>query len=340
MFKLFKDALSPSPRPQGDKTRQQTLDTVFSRMNARNMAKVASTPPSLTTDSSATDRSSEPVDETTTPEEQTSPTKPFTNTIKSAKDAMPSMLSPHQKNFGAGSRTVSGETLGEDSSRSGKELLKESMDRLDPAWDLGELPGDNLNSAPEEEPQNDTSPSKGLNVLGRASSVIEKTKSVLGKRKQPTMGTAAGKTEIQTRRKSSSPEHIPSTEEPVKKRPRFSVSQKHKEGSPRPTPVRKSMNKGSKQWLNHGLYVGQDFSEGKGKPKTKSESTKPEKKVNSIMPRPMFAAGKLLEEQHARLDFKLPFDVFSPLPPGQPKPDEWKKTGKSEDGLFHLCSLD
>ena len=28
-------------------------------------------------------------------------------------------------------------------------------------------------------------------------------------------------------------------------------------------------------------------------------------------------------------DFKLPFDVFSPLPAGQPKPDEWKKVNKN-----------
>ena len=28
-------------------------------------------------------------------------------------------------------------------------------------------------------------------------------------------------------------------------------------------------------------------------------------------------------------DFKLPFDVFSPLPVGQPKPDEWRKVNKN-----------
>lgn len=33
------------------------------------------------------------------------------------------------------------------------------------------------------------------------------------------------------------------------------------------------------------------------------------------------AKGKPLEDPHAFLDFKLPFDVLSRLPPGQPKPD-------------------
>ena len=40
----------------------------------------------------------------------------------------------------------------------------------------------------------------------------------------------------------------------------------------------------------------------------------------------MFAGERLLKQGR---DFKLPFDIFSPLPAGQPKPDEWKKTNKN-----------
>jgi histone-lysine N-methyltransferase ASH1L len=41
----------------------------------------------------------------------------------------------------------------------------------------------------------------------------------------------------------------------------------------------------------------------------------------------MFKGARLLKNGR---DYQLPFDIFSPLPPGQPKPDEWRKTNKSE----------
>jgi histone-lysine N-methyltransferase ASH1L len=40
----------------------------------------------------------------------------------------------------------------------------------------------------------------------------------------------------------------------------------------------------------------------------------------------MFAGERLLQTGR---DFQLPFDIYSPLPPGQPKPNEWRKTNKS-----------
>jgi histone-lysine N-methyltransferase ASH1L len=50
-------------------------------------------------------------------------------------------------------------------------------------------------------------------------------------------------------------------------------------------------------------------------------------KPNSFMPLPMWHGQRLL---HVGRHFKLPFDVCSPLPPGQPKPDEWRKTSSSK----------
>ncbi|KAJ5469527.1 hypothetical protein N7539_009145 [Penicillium diatomitis] len=41
---------------------------------------------------------------------------------------------------------------------------------------------------------------------------------------------------------------------------------------------------------------------------------------------PMFGGSRMIENGR---DYVLPFDVFSPLPPGQPKPDEWRKTNKN-----------
>ena len=92
----------------------------------------------------------------------------------------------------------------------------------------------------------------------------------------------------------------------------------------KPVPVRKD-----KRYLDTGLYVGQTrdfdgrFSESKNK---RRHDAAPPKKDNSLLPLPMFAGERLLKNGR---DFKLPFSLFSPLPPGQPRPDEWRKTNKN-----------
>ncbi|ETN46014.1 uncharacterized protein HMPREF1541_00197 [Cyphellophora europaea CBS 101466] len=86
-----------------------------------------------------------------------------------------------------------------------------------------------------------------------------------------------------------------------------------------------------KKWLTSGLYAGQKRQfdarhHGGTKGKRKSAGDAGAEKENSILPLPMFFGERLLNEGR---DFKLPFDVFSPLPPGQPKPDEWRKSNKN-----------
>lgn len=87
----------------------------------------------------------------------------------------------------------------------------------------------------------------------------------------------------------------------------------------------------SKRWLACGLYTGQDrnmdprLNEAKNKIKS-AKRTAPVLPQRQYLPTPMFAGERLLK--HGR-DFKLPYDIFSPLPPGQPKPDEWRKVNKS-----------
>ncbi|OJD28584.1 hypothetical protein ACJ73_00025 [Blastomyces percursus] len=84
-----------------------------------------------------------------------------------------------------------------------------------------------------------------------------------------------------------------------------------------------------KKWLSHGLYAGQDryfdprLTEEKNRIKFAKKNAEDRKKV---FPLPMFAGERLIKDGR---DFKLPFDIFSPLPPGQPKPDEWRKTNKN-----------
>ena len=82
-----------------------------------------------------------------------------------------------------------------------------------------------------------------------------------------------------------------------------------------------------KKWLKQGLYAGQKRGfDPRLKPtqnvKKLAKKNLEENKENGLLPLPMFAGETLLERGR---NFKLPFDVFCPLPAGQPKPEEWKK---------------
>jgi histone-lysine N-methyltransferase ASH1L len=90
-----------------------------------------------------------------------------------------------------------------------------------------------------------------------------------------------------------------------------------------------------KKWLDRGLYAGQETPTDIFKGLTAHEKKKlaqlpelaPSAKINKTLPAPIFLGLRTLIEGR---DFKLPYDVCNPLPPGQPKPDEWRKMTKSE----------
>ncbi|KAI9769405.1 MAG: hypothetical protein M1840_004107 [Geoglossum simile] len=85
-----------------------------------------------------------------------------------------------------------------------------------------------------------------------------------------------------------------------------------------------------KLWLSSGLYVGQDpefkphLTERKNKALAASRRKSGERRP--FLPLPMFAGKRLLENDR---NFKLPFDIFSPLPARQPKPAEWRKVSQN-----------
>ncbi|RMD39476.1 hypothetical protein DV735_g5658, partial [Chaetothyriales sp. CBS 134920] len=86
-----------------------------------------------------------------------------------------------------------------------------------------------------------------------------------------------------------------------------------------------------KKWLNCGLYAGQPSNLNASalsgsRSKRKSLTALPQISESPVLPLPMFAGERLLQTGR---DFKLPFDIFSPLPPGQPKPDEWRKSNRN-----------
>ncbi|KAI3327146.1 SET domain-containing protein [Xylariaceae sp. AK1471] len=93
-----------------------------------------------------------------------------------------------------------------------------------------------------------------------------------------------------------------------------------------PTPKKRHL----KKWMDRGLYAGQEAPTDIFKGLTANEKKKlaqlpelaPSAKINKTLPAPIFLGLRTLIEGR---DFKLPFDVCNPLPPGQPKPDEWRK---------------
>lgn len=96
-----------------------------------------------------------------------------------------------------------------------------------------------------------------------------------------------------------------------------------------------------KKWLDRGLYAGQETPIDISKGLTTAEKKKlatlpglvPTGKTNKTFPAPMFNGLRLLINGR---DFKLPFDVCNPLPPGQPKPAAYRTMTKSK---FYSTSM-
>ena len=185
--------------------------------------------------------------------------------------------------------------------------------------------------------------SKRASMMDRAGEMVsDLAASVLGKRPRDALELSKDRLNNLKKRASLRPRNMiepvsattPAFEGPLAKRRRLSdgdlgklTSKSDSFAIPRkPLPIRKE-----KKWLRSGLYTGQtrDFdgrlSESKNKRNHDAKEIAPIRE-NKVLPLPMFAGDRLLKQGRG---FKLPFDVFSPLPPGQPKPDEWKKTNKN-----------
>ena len=107
------------------------------------------------------------------------------------------------------------------------------------------------------------------------------------------------------------------------------TSEQQQGPGPRPPPKRRV-----KKWLEKGLYAGQetptDIAAGLTKEEKKALAKFPELaapvKPNKVLPFPMFNGMRMLIKGR---DFKLPFDVCNPLPPGQPKPAAYRTMTKN-----------
>ena len=341
MLSFLQERLGRSPtKPQKKMTRQETIVSAFNRINGRNSSKEASTTPSLTTATSMTDSSSELTDSSAKKDTCTRTSTRSRNSVGSYNEnvlsGQLSRLSRKQGSEKESNATRNGTIVHDEENYSQERLLQEGVQALDEDWDLGAMPGDNLSVPIKEEGGVQRRRSMRLDILDNASSVMVKTTSVLGKRGRETVEAGMEKLHSLTganKRSSLRPRQAETliAEGRSAKRARFSEASKKEELSPEPLSKRKCAKKPLKLWLSQGLYVGQhpefDPRLTETKNKMKKSSTRPSQSSrNGAMPLPMFAGERTLEKGR---DFKLPFDVFSPLPPGQPKPDEWKKTHKS-----------
>ncbi|KAL4754768.1 hypothetical protein BDW72DRAFT_165256 [Aspergillus terricola var. indicus] len=181
--------------------------------------------------------------------------------------------------------------------------------------------------------------SSRLSLLGKVSDLAGRASGVLGKRSTSMRENAKEpdrRSSLRPRRPTTAKEE-PANEPPAKKQ-RVSVSapvDKAKSESDtsqeEPTPPEIITRFKEKRWLTHGLYSGQEYtnlrpSQKRTEKRRKSHNTSQPNHQRRFLPLPMFAGERLLQTGR---DFQLPFDIYSPLPPGQPKPNEWRKTNKN-----------
>jgi histone-lysine N-methyltransferase ASH1L len=111
-------------------------------------------------------------------------------------------------------------------------------------------------------------------------------------------------------------------ETPSRKRTRF----QHLSPDPEEEAKKKAKQKPKKQWIDRGLYCGQEEEEtthrpAKGRANGRKSIIKPK-----AFPLPMYTGAILLEQGR---DFKLPFSVLNPLTRDQ-SPRDWKNLTKSK----------
>ncbi|CAG8905312.1 unnamed protein product [Penicillium egyptiacum] len=186
-----------------------------------------------------------------------------------------------------------------------------------------------------------TSPRKSLRRSGRfslidkASDLVERASSILGKRTRD-LGDKDLSRRASLRPRNNAPSKdeaaLSAAKESASKKRRVSESDLSKlqdQDTPEPEePALSASQRPRKIWLSHGLYIGQEPSDSPPKQRrsknSKKTGTGPMQRT--ILPMPMFKGARLLKTGR---DYQLPFDIFSPLPPGQPKPNEWRKTNKN-----------
>ncbi|KAI9842351.1 MAG: hypothetical protein M1838_003167 [Thelocarpon superellum] len=316
------------PAPRSTSAATSSCSTVAEESGSTDLG--SSTPPTSATDaSSITSKGSVTGDHTP---DATHVLRTRRSHVGSYRESILSGTSRRHVSTDTRNRTISGETLVD--GHPSRQLLGEGIKALDLEWRIATSP-DAVGAAAET--------TMAAAALRRRRStrahMVQMTKAgvkggltALGKRgraavdagrdgaREVAHGLRAGAAAPSATEKGASA----TDDGPAKKKPRASADTIQR--SPTLTSQRSK-----KRWLSSGLYVGQTrgfnprFTEAKNKLKAASLKVT-DATQRSIMPLPMFGGERLLETGR---NFRLPFDVYAPLPPGQPKPDEWRKKQKN-----------
>ncbi len=213
-----------------------------------------------------------------------------------------------------------------------KQLILETERALERESHVDDLPVNDLRVPSEELNRLRRRRSTHLEELGKATDLDDSSNGVLGRTRRKTLDAGLDRirdfkegkmSSLRTRTEVNFPnleESAAHDEQPTESPGKQALA------SPNESEQRPVNRPKAKLWLTQGLYAGQEFDPRVEK-LSKSAGRRPSAQKRSILPLPMFAGARMLELGR---DFRLPFDVFSPLPPAQPKPDEWKKTHKSK----------
>ncbi|WYZ45525.1 hypothetical protein EsH8_VIII_000841 [Colletotrichum jinshuiense] len=264
-------------------------------------------------------------------------------------------------------RTISGDTLvngglnTDDVARVAGDLVRDGIDALDLQWSVGELKTPRAKKTKTEKAETSRITRHTARLIGTPVESLATKVSNLGKRSRKTFEKNMSKIPRELRRLQDTNEFAGIDEKPIirtvwsngklvfldengnipqppaKKARSEPPEPKKEETETKPekaveTQPRKT--KRTKKYLDRGLYAGQatpaDLTKGLTTAEHKKLAQTPELKdygrPNKALPLPMFSGLRLLLSGR---DFKLPYDVCNPLPPGQPKPDEWRKMTKN-----------
>lgn len=225
---------------------------------------------------------------------------------------------------------MSGETLVQHVTLSENNSLKPGIKALDLDWTLDQALCEIVTST-----GGDVKSTQRTSSLGMVANAVISTASSLGKRSREAF--KRGKDRLQTLTEERG-NHLQSCmadeeapEEPPRKKTRTTVISESNFTAANKRVIKSQRKTGKKMWFSSGLYVGQErdfdprLTETKNKLKRASMGQAGNLEKN-FMPMPMWVGERILKNGR---NFKLPYDVFSPLPPGQPRPEDWRKTQTS-----------
>ncbi|KXH69442.1 SET domain-containing protein [Colletotrichum salicis] len=264
-------------------------------------------------------------------------------------------------------RTISGETLvdgeanADEVARVAGNLVRDGIDALNLQWSVGALKTPRAKKTTTEKAATSRITRHTARLIGTPVETLATKVSNLGKRSRKTFEKNMSKIPRELRRLQDTKEFTGIDEKPVirtvwsngklvildengnipappakraKSEPLETKKEEVEEKAEKAADAPSKKTKRHKKYLDRGLYAGQsapsDLTKGLSIPEQRKLAQTPELKdygrPNKALPLPMFNGLRLLLSGR---DFKLPFDVCNPLPPGQPKPDDFRKMTKN-----------